>query len=108
MPGQYADWKSLVGDAADNIKGAEKVGAKTAAALLHEFGTLEQVLLDAEKIAKPSVRESILRNADRLWVNYQMIKLAGGAALPFSGQEMKYRYDGKTTNEVLKGIGLRR
>lgn len=108
MPKQYADWKSLVGDAADNIKGAEKVGAKTAASLLHEFGTLEQVLLDAEKIAKPSVRESILRNADRLRVNYQMIKLAGGAALPFSGQELAYRYDGRTTNEVLKGIGLRR
>lgn len=108
MPEQYADWKSLVGDTADNIKGAEKVGAKTAASLLHEFGTLEQVLFDAEKIAKPSVRESILRNADRLRINYQMIKLAGGAALPFDGQELAYRYDGRTTNEVLTGIGLRR
>lgn len=108
MPEQYADWKSLVGDTADNIKGAEKVGAKTAASLLHEFGTLEQVLFDAEKIAKPSVRESILRNADRLRVNYQIIKLAGGAALPFSGQELAYHYDGRTTNEVLKGIGLRK
>lgn len=29
-PEQYADFKSLVGDTADNIKGAEKVGAKTA------------------------------------------------------------------------------
>ena len=29
VPEQYADFKSLVGDTADNIKGAEKVGVKT-------------------------------------------------------------------------------
>ena len=107
-PGQYADWKSLVGDAADNIKGAEKVGAKTAASLLHEFGTLKQILMDAEKIGKPSVRESVIENADRLRINYQMIKLGGVTSLPFIGQELAYHDDGKTTTEVLRGIGLRR
>lgn len=106
-PEQYADWKSLVGDHADNIKGAEKVGAKTAALLLREFGTLKRILSDAEKISKPSVRESVIRNAERLRINYQMIKLENNAALPFEWQEMEYRYDGTTTNEVLKGIGLR-
>lgn len=41
LPSQYADFKSLTGDASDNIKGADKVGPKTAAALpfaLHELG----------------------------------------------------------------------
>lgn len=106
-PEQYADFKSLVGDTADNIKGAEKVGAKTAALLLHEFGTLEHVLLYAGKISKPSVRESVIRNADRLRINYRLIKLEGVAALPFSSQELAWCYNGMTTNEVLKGIGLR-
>lgn len=107
MPEQYADWKSLVGDTADNIKGAEKIGAKTAASLLREFGTLEQILFCAERIKKPSVRESILRNADKLRINYQMIKLVDAAPLPFGFQELTYHDDGTTTNEVLKGIGLK-
>lgn len=44
-PEQYADFKSLTGDdTSDNIKGADKVGLKTAALLLNEFGTLEDIL----------------------------------------------------------------
>ena len=47
-PNQYADFKSLTGDTSDNIRGAEKVGVKTAASLLNEFGTLENILANAE------------------------------------------------------------
>lgn len=43
--------------------------------LLCEFGNLENVLLNAEVIKKPSIRESIIRNADRLRTNYKLIKL---------------------------------
>ena len=64
-PSQYAYFKSLTGDASDNIKGADKVGPKTASMLLCEFGNLENLLLNAEAIKKPSIRESIIRNADR-------------------------------------------
>jgi len=106
-PGQYADFKALTGDTADNIKGAEKVGVKTAAMLLNEFGTLENILANAEQIKKPSVRESIIRNTEKLRINYKMIRLDASAPLPFSMQELKYCYNKITTGEVLKGIGLR-
>lgn len=106
-PTQYADFKSLTGDTSDNIRGAEKVGQKTAAILLNEFGTLENVLLNAEKITKPSVRESIIRNTERLRTNYKLIKLNDKAELPFELSELLYCYNGITTNEVLKGIGIK-
>lgn len=106
-PVQYADFKSLTGDASDNIKGADKVGPKTSALLLGEFGTLENIIENAELIKKPSVRESVIRNAERLRTNYRLIKLERGAPLPFDIDELAYRYNGITTNEVLKGIGLR-
>lgn len=106
-PSQYADFKSLTGDASDNIKGADKVGQKTASMLLCEFGNLENVLLNAEAIKKPSIRESIIRNADRLRTNYKLIKLEGTVPLPFTIEELPYTYDGITTNDVLKGIGIK-
>lgn len=106
-PGQYADFKSFTGDAADHIKGADKIGPKTAAFLLGEFGTLENVLANAESIKKPSVRQSVLRNAERLKVNYELIKLGNTAPLPFMLQELAYRHAPVTTNGVLKGIGLK-
>ncbi len=106
-PHQYADFKSLTGDNADNIKGADKVGPKTAALLLHEFGDLESILANAESITKPTIQKSILNNTIRLRNNYKLIKLDAKAALPFHKKVLKYDYSGITTNEVLSGIGLR-
>lgn len=106
-PGQYADFKSLTGDRADNIKGAEKIGIKTASALLDKFGTLENILAGAEKIEKPSVRESVMKNRERLKNNYKIIKLSNSAKLPFGMRELEYSGAEVTTNEVLKGIALK-
>ena len=106
-PLQYADFKSLTGDTADNIKGADKIGPKTAAALLAEFGTLEQLLSSAQAIRKPSVRESVIQNTERLRKNYQLIHLVGAEELPFELEELLWHDSGITTTEVLKGIGLR-
>lgn len=108
VPAQYADFKSLVGDTADNIKGAEKVGIKTAAMLLEEFGTLENIIANVENIKKTSVKESIIRNAEKLRLNYLIIRLGEySKLLPFGKQKLEYCYVKITTNEVLKGIGLK-
>lgn len=104
-PQQYADFKALVGDPSDNIRGAELIGPK-AAALLSKFGSLENILSHAEDIQKPSVRASVLRNAERLRTNYRLIRLTGNAELPFSAEELSYSYAGITTGAVMKGIGL--
>lgn len=106
-PKQYADFKSLTGDTADHIKGAEKVGPKTAALLLNEFDTLENILSHADRIKKPAVRDSIIRNTEKLKVNYKLITLDDHVSVPFRLQELEYVYSGITTNEVLKGIGCR-
>lgn len=106
-PSQYADFKALTGDASDNIRGAEKVGPKMAALLLEQFGTLENILVNAESIGKPSVKASVVRNSERLRINYKIIKLANTAPLPFALCELAYSISAITTNEVLKGIGLR-
>ena len=107
IPEKYADFKSLTGDTADNIKGADKVGPKTASQLVNEFGGLEEILAGAEKIKKPSVRESLIRDAERLQKNYRLIKLNGAEDLPFAFDEMAWSDEGITTTEVLKGIGLK-
>lgn len=107
QPEQYADFKALVGDSADNIRGADKIGPKTAAKLLTDFGSLDRILVCAEKISKPSVRDSVLRNGERLRVNQRLIRLDGGAPLPFPLEALKFTDDGWTTNGILKEIGLR-
>ncbi|MDD4412980.1 MAG: 5'-3' exonuclease H3TH domain-containing protein [Oscillospiraceae bacterium] len=106
-PDRYADFKSLTGDSSDNIKGAGKIGPKTAAALINKFGSLQAIIEKADKIEKPSIRESVKQCAERLALNYRLIKLTNNSAIPFNLNELTYSYNGITTNMVLEGIGLR-
>lgn len=106
-PSRYADFKALVGDGSDNIPGAKKVGPKTAASLLAEFGTLDGILENWERISKPAIRESIRESAQRLRQNDRLIRLAGDAELPFPPEELGYCVPKTSTFAVLRAIGLR-
>ncbi len=54
--GQVADWLALTGDAVDNIPGVPGIGAKTAAALLAGFGSLEGLYGDLDAVAASGIR----------------------------------------------------
>lgn len=105
-PAQYADFKSLTGDASDNIPGAPGIGSKTAAALLWQFGSLDAVLAQTQRIEKPSVRRTVEASADRLRKNRRLIRLDGEMEPPLPADAMRYAGDGRTTSEILKQIGL--
>lgn len=49
-PQQIIDYLTLVGDTSDNIPGVEKVGPKTAAKWLQQYGSLENIIANADKI----------------------------------------------------------
>jgi len=108
LPEQYVCFKSMVGDSTDNIKGAEKIGIKTASALLNEYGSLQNIIANADKVSKPSIRESILRNKDRLLVNFKLIKLGSKQIPIYDLDYLAYTLFYITTREVLRGIGLLR
>ncbi len=107
QPCQYADFKALTGDNADNIKGAHKVGVKTAAALMKQFGDLPTLLKNTDKIQKTALRQSIEEAKERLRINQRLITLDGCVELPFPMEELLYADNGRTTNEVLLAIGVK-
>ena len=61
-PEQIIDYLTLVGDTVDNVPGVEKVGPKTAAKWLGEYGTLDNLLANAESI-KGVVGENLRKAA---------------------------------------------
>lgn len=63
-PQQFIDLKALMGDASDNIPGVPKVGEKTAAALIVEYGSLANLYAHVEEISKNAIRESLKANKD--------------------------------------------
>lgn len=106
-PEQYAGFKSLTGDTADNIRGIPGVGPKTAAQLMNQFGNIEALLESWETVKKTSVRKSLGENLERIRKNHDLIRLEGTAELPFPMEALRWRDPGLTTTQVLKNIGLR-
>ncbi|HED18976.1 MAG TPA: DNA polymerase I [Gammaproteobacteria bacterium] len=64
-PEQIIDYLALMGDASDNIPGIPKVGPKTAARWLSEYGTLDQLVAHAAEI-KGKVGDNLRTNLDQL------------------------------------------
>ncbi len=63
-PTQFIDLKALMGDTADNIPGVPKVGEKTAAELMVQFGSIENIYEHVEEITKKAIRESLIEHRD--------------------------------------------
>ena len=105
-PIQYVDYKALTGDSSDNIRGADKIGPKTAAALLHQYGDLDTILANLENIAKPSIRESLKISAQRLSVNVNLIQPDKNASIPYPLHDLNYHDCGLTTMQVLRATDI--
>lgn len=106
-PDRYASFKALTGDTADNIRGADKIGPKTAAELMNTFGNLQTMIKQADSIRKPSIRQSVIQNAARIRKNYDLICLSGEAALPFTLGQLRWEDSGRTTTQVLEKCGIK-
>lgn len=70
-PDQIIDYLGLVGDTSDNIPGVPKVGPKTAAKWLSQYGTAEQLIENADQI-KGKVGESLREHIEQLRLSVQL------------------------------------
>ncbi len=73
-PQLMVDFQTLVGDAIDNVPGVPKVGPKTAAKWLQEYGSLDAVVANAEKI-KGVVGENLKKSLDWLPLGRQLLTI---------------------------------
>lgn len=64
-PDQIVDYLALMGDSSDNIPGVPKVGPKTAAKWLNQYGTVDNLMANSEEIGG-KVGESLRENLDLL------------------------------------------
>ena len=68
------DYQILVGDTVDNVPGVQKVGPKTAAKLLLEYGSLDNLMVHADEV-KGVVGENLRKAVDWLPTGRQLLKI---------------------------------
>jgi DNA polymerase-1 len=65
QPEQIIDYLALMGDTVDNIPGVPKVGPKTAAKWLQEYGSLDNIIANAEQV-KGKIGENLRASLGQL------------------------------------------
>jgi DNA polymerase I len=63
-PSQLADYRGLKGDPSDNLSGVPGIGEKTAAKLIAQYGTLEEVLAHAREVKPDRIGALLVEHAD--------------------------------------------
>ncbi|HNS43619.1 MAG TPA: DNA polymerase I, partial [Alphaproteobacteria bacterium] len=88
-PEKVIDVQALCGDSIDNVPGVPGIGVKTAAQLITEYGTLENLLSKTEEIKQPKRRESLETNADLARISKQLVTLKDDVQVEVAVDDLK-------------------
>ena len=74
-PDKVIDVQALAGDSSDNVPGVPGIGVKTAAELISNYGSIENLLNNLEKIKQNKRRETLIENKDKAIISKKLVTL---------------------------------
>jgi len=87
-PERIVDYLSLMGDAIDNIPGVPKCGPKTAAKWIGEYGDLDAVIANADKVGG-KIGESLRASLEQLPLSRELTTIKRDVALGFAPRDLR-------------------
>jgi 5'-3' exonuclease len=88
-PSQIGEILALTGDSIDNIPGVPGIGGKTAAQLIHTYGTVENLLRELPTVLPEKVRDRLTNAKDLIEANRRMIALDDELPLPKALEDLR-------------------
>jgi DNA polymerase-1 len=110
-PEQVVDFQTLVGDSVDNVPGVQGVGEKTAAKLLTQFGSLDNLIARVEEVTPPRIKEKIKAAiaANTLETSRKLVRLDNAVPVDLNWEDWKCReWDNPKLLELMQSFGFRR
>ena len=90
-PEKIIEWLALTGDAVDNIPGVPGIGPKTAAKLLAQFGSLENLWSKLDEVASQKLRAALAAHRDEVVRNVELVTLRRDLTVPVTLDKMGVR-----------------
>lgn len=75
LPSQIVDFLALMGDSSDNVPGVKGIGEKTAAKLLKEFKTIENIYENIDKITPASLKDKLIAGKEDAFLSKNLVIL---------------------------------
>jgi DNA polymerase-1 len=106
-PSQYRDKAALVGETSDNLPGVPGVGDKTAAKWIKEYGGLEGVIANADKI-KGKAGDNLRAHLAGVMRNYEINQLVCDLELPLRPEDARWQgWDREAVHQVFDALEFR-
>jgi DNA polymerase I len=107
--GQLGDLLALMGDSSDNIPGVPHVGPKTARDLLTEYGTLDGIFQNLDKITKKALRENLTAHEADARMSRRLVALKEDCEIEFELERLHPRArDVETLRRIYGELGFKR
>ena len=101
-PDKITDVQALIGDSVDNIPGVPGIGPKTAAKLINEFGSFEELLAKKDQITNVRIKNLIHDHEESAKISHQLVILKNDLELPIPIDQLKEFDDSPELNEFFK------
>ncbi|MEX2242158.1 MAG: DNA polymerase I [Burkholderiales bacterium] len=105
-PEQIVDYLALTGDAVDNVPGVDKVGPKTAARWIQQYGSLDEVMRHAGEIGG-AAGASLQRSLDWLPKGRSLLTVKRDVELPLALENLNAAPDAHKQRELYERFGFR-
>lgn len=90
-PEQVIELLALIGDSSDNVPGVKGIGEKTATPLIQEFGTVENLYQNLDKISKEAVRKKLEADRDMAMLSRELVTIHTDVPLETSLDDFQRR-----------------
>lgn len=74
-PDRVIDVQSLMGDSSDNVPGVPGIGPKKAAELINQFGSLDALYENLEKVSNERIKNLLRENKEKAYISKQLVTL---------------------------------
>lgn len=99
-PEQIIDLKGLMGDTSDNIPGVPGVGEKTATKLITEFGSVENLLANLDKVSGKKLQENLRENSELAVLSKKLATIECNMQMNFAQEEFQLQPDTEKVQEL--------
>lgn len=88
-PKQFIDLKGLMGDKSDNIPGVPGIGEKTGLKLVKEFGNIENVYNNIDKVSGKKLKENLIENENIAYISRRLGEIITNVPLDVEIEDLK-------------------
>lgn len=106
-PRQLADFKALTGDPSDNIPSIPGIGKKTAARLLQQFGSLDEIYAHIDEVSPDKVRALLQQYREQVFRNQELARIVTSVPVTLDLDSCRVTiYDRQKVVELFRELGF--